>query len=154
MAGMDGRRSQAGTDEPGAPPSERTYMLAASEAEHARLIELARRNADTVREMCARAGVAAGGRVADIGCGPVGALCELAEVVGPHGRVVGLDSSAAAVETARAIVADRHLSNVAVVHGDINTVDHAALTAAEAQEYRNAVGYLFAQVIAVVPDRE
>ncbi len=129
MAGMDGRRSQAGMDEPGTQPSERTYMLEASEAEHARLVELARRFADTVREMCVRAGVTAGARVADIGCGPVGALLELAEIAGPQGAVVGLDSSAAAVETARAIVAERRLGNVAVVHGDINTLDRAALTA-------------------------
>src|SRR5919204_665770 len=43
----------------------RTYIMAASEAEHARLVAIARRFADQVREMCARAGVGTGARVVD-----------------------------------------------------------------------------------------
>jgi ubiquinone/menaquinone biosynthesis C-methylase UbiE len=102
-------------------------MLANDAADHARLIEIARRHARFVRDMCARAGVTAGAHVADVGCSPVGALLELAEVVGPQGTVVGIDSSAAAVATARAIVTEQHLGNVAVVHGDVNTMDLAAV---------------------------
>jgi cyclopropane fatty-acyl-phospholipid synthase-like methyltransferase len=76
-----------------------TYVLEASEAEHSRLIEAARLAADNVRELCARAGVREGARFADIGCGPIGALVELAaEIAGPHGSVVGIDSSAEAVK--------------------------------------------------------
>ena len=75
----------------------RTYLMEASEAEHARLIAVAQRQADQVREMCARAGVGAGARIVDVGCGPVGALLELAEIAGPRGTVVGVDSSAEAV---------------------------------------------------------
>jgi SAM-dependent methyltransferase len=105
----------------------RTYAVEASEAEHARLIALARRSADQVREMCARVGVGPGARVIDVGCGPVGALLELAEIVGPQGTVVGVDSSAAAVETARAIAVRHGLDNVRVVHGDVNSMDTAAL---------------------------
>jgi SAM-dependent methyltransferase len=105
----------------------RTYLMEASEAEHARLIALARRQADQVREMCARAGVGAGARVVDVGCGPVGALPELAAVAGPAGTVVGLDSSAEAVATARAILAGRGLGRVRVVHGDVNVTAPAAV---------------------------
>src|SRR5436190_15454572 len=72
----------------------RTDMLAASEAEHARLVALARRFVDQVGEMCARADVGAGARVVDVGCGSLGALLELAEIAGPSGSVVGVDSSA------------------------------------------------------------
>lgn len=109
--------------------SERGYVLEASEAEHARLIRLARRNAETVREMCARAGVTAGSRLVDVGCGPVGALLELAELAGPQGTVVGIDSSAEALETARTIIAEENVSNVEVMHGDVNTMDLSAVTA-------------------------
>jgi ubiquinone/menaquinone biosynthesis C-methylase UbiE len=71
-----------------------TYVLDASEAGHSRLIGLAQQSADNVRELCARAGLREGARLADIGCGPIGALGELAEIAGPHGSVVGIDSSA------------------------------------------------------------
>jgi SAM-dependent methyltransferase len=106
-----------------------TYILEASEAEHARLIRLARGSAETVREMCARAVVTAGSRLIDVGCGPVGALLELAEIAGPRGTVVGIDSSAEAVDTARAIVAGQNLRNVEVIHGDVNTMDLSVVTA-------------------------
>ncbi|HEX5503203.1 MAG TPA: methyltransferase domain-containing protein [Thermomicrobiales bacterium] len=130
MPDMPVIRIQTEPDTRSAPPPAGTYMLANDAADHARLIAIARGAAQAVREMCARAGVGAGARVVDVGCGPVGALLELAEVVGPLGVVVGLDSSAAAVATARAIVAGQNLGNVAVVHGDVNTLDLAALTAA------------------------
>jgi ubiquinone/menaquinone biosynthesis C-methylase UbiE len=105
----------------------RTYSLAASEAEHARLIAVAGQTADQVREMCARAGLGAGVRVVDVGCGPVGALLELAEIAGPQGAVVGVDSSLEAVETARAIVSRAGLGHVRVVHGDVNAMEPAAI---------------------------
>jgi len=68
---------------------------------------------------------ARGARLADIGCGLIGALVELAEIAGPHGSVVGVDSSAAAVKTAREIAARQGLTTVRVVHGDIHTLDPA-----------------------------
>ena len=43
----------------------------------------------------------AGGSVLDVGCGPGPELSGLAEIVGPGGRVVGLDRSAALLEVAR-----------------------------------------------------
>jgi SAM-dependent methyltransferase len=106
----------------------RTYLMEANEAEHARLIALARRQADQVREMCARAGVGAGARVIDVGCGPVGALLELADIAGPRGTVVGLDSSPEAVAAARALLAGRGLGRLRVVHGDINSMEPSVAT--------------------------
>ncbi len=43
-------------------------------------------------EACLRAGLASGGRAIDIGCGPLGALPVLVDLVGSEGRVVGLDT--------------------------------------------------------------
>jgi hypothetical protein len=44
-------------------------------------------------EACARAGLRSGARAIDVGCGQLGALPVLAEMVGPSGVVVGLDST-------------------------------------------------------------
>jgi ubiquinone/menaquinone biosynthesis C-methylase UbiE len=46
-------------------------------------------------------GLARGLSVLDVGCGTGPELHELAEIVGPGGRVVGLDRSAALLEVAR-----------------------------------------------------
>jgi SAM-dependent methyltransferase len=54
-------------------------------------------------------------------------LLDLAEIVGPGGEVVGVDSSAEAVATARETVANRGLANVSIVHADINALDSAAI---------------------------
>src|SRR5262249_21236871 len=62
-----------------------------------------------------------------VGCGPIGALLELAEIVGSQGTVVGLDSSAGAIETARGIVARSGQGNVRLVHGDVNALAPAAI---------------------------
>jgi len=105
----------------------RTYTMQASEAEHARLVAVARRDSDHVREMCARASVGEGARVVDVGCGPIGALLELARIVGPQGTVVGVDGSAEAIETARGIVAQNGHGNVHLVHGDVNAMEAAAI---------------------------
>jgi SAM-dependent methyltransferase len=102
-------------------------MIDASDDEHARLIAGARRTADIVRELCALGGIGEGARVVDVGCGPIGALLDLADIVGRHGTVLGIDSSEGAVESARAIVAREGLSQVRVVHADIHTVDPDAL---------------------------
>jgi ubiquinone/menaquinone biosynthesis C-methylase UbiE len=102
-------------------------MLDASDDEHSRLIAIARRNGDIVRELCAAGGIGEGARVADVGCGPIGALLDLADVVGPQGTVLGIDSSEGAVESARAIVTREDLRHVRVVHADINHLERDAL---------------------------
>jgi methyltransferase family protein len=49
------------------------------------------------------------------------------ELVGPAGRVVGLDSSQPALQRARSVVAPLGLGNVEVVTGDVNQLDTAAM---------------------------
>ena len=74
-----------------------------------------------------RVGVQKGWSTIDCGCGPTGGLAVLAEMVGPGGRVVGIDFSDPAVQQARAVASTLGLSNVEVVAGDINDIDPATL---------------------------
>jgi hypothetical protein len=59
-----------------------------------------------------------GPAVVELGCGPQGCLDILAGLVGPSGRVVGVERGDESVGLARRLVADRALENVEVVHGD------------------------------------
>ncbi|GAA5166085.1 methyltransferase domain-containing protein [Ornithinimicrobium tianjinense] len=58
-----------------------------------------------------------GDRVLDLGCGPGSITLDLAEAVGPEGRVVGVDAAAAAVASAR---------DAAAARGDTTTVFEVA----------------------------
>jgi SAM-dependent methyltransferase len=59
----------------------------------------------------------------DVGCGPLGAIATLSEVVGETGEVVGIDSSAEAISKARALLAHLAVGNVHLMHGDIASMD-------------------------------
>jgi len=72
-------------------------------------------------------GVCAGWTVIDCGCGPIGALAVLAEMVGPAGRVVGVDFSEPTIQRARSVVAALGLENVELAVGDIHDLDAATL---------------------------
>src|SRR3712207_3848335 len=80
-----------------------------------RLVRIADLLARFVRETCYHTGLKPGSAVIDIGCGPLGALAVLADVVGPTGTVVGLDASAEALEHARLVLAGRGHTDVRLV---------------------------------------
>ena len=63
----------------------------------------------------------------DCGCGPIGGLAILAEMVGPAGRVVGVDFSEPTIQYARSVMAALGLENVELVAGDIHELDAATL---------------------------
>jgi SAM-dependent methyltransferase len=71
------------------------------------------------REVMARLGVARGGRVVDVGCGCGQTLLELADLVGPEGRVLGVDISEPMLGRARERAADR--PSVSVCLADAQT---------------------------------
>ena len=98
------------------------YSLGASDAELQRLVELASREEDRVVDACRRAGVGSGATVVDIGCGPLGALKALSEVVGPHGMVVGVDGSASALEKARSLLPVSRYPQLRFVRSHWNTL--------------------------------
>jgi len=68
--------------------------------------------------LLARSRVAAGESVLEIGCGTGATTVPLAEVVGPKGRVVGVDLSEPMLEGARKRVAETGLSNITLLPTD------------------------------------
>jgi SAM-dependent methyltransferase len=82
----------------------------------------------------AAAGVSAGARVADVGCGPGAILAVLAETVGPKGAVLGVDRDPQAVRYASDAIAahphaathtgDAHLSGLPVGVFDVAMCRH------------------------------
>ena len=73
-----------------------------------------------------RLGLEPGQRVLDIGCGLGRTTRELARMVGPEGRVVGLDISDGMLKAAREHAAQAGVANVEFVHGDAQVHDLGA----------------------------
>ena len=103
------------------------YVFDRTQTDHERLVRQARRQDVFAREALARAGLGAGGRAIDVGCGPRGALPVLAEAVGPSGVVVGLDAGAASLAHARRELDGLGLPGVHLVQADLTTVGPADL---------------------------
>ncbi len=82
-----------------------TYALQLSDDELGRYRWMAARARAEEGDLWTAAGMTAGARVADVGCGPGAMLVTLAELVGPTGHVVGVDADRTAVTAARAALA-------------------------------------------------
>src|SRR5262245_46074944 len=86
-----------------------------------RLRVLAEEYGPSTRALLERAGVSAGTSCLDVGCGGGDVTLELARMVGPSGRVVGVDFDAAKIEIARREAAQQGLSNVTFEVRDVAT---------------------------------
>jgi precorrin-6B methylase 2 len=93
------------------------YTLAVSAAEIARYRTMAHQAIAHEARQLALAGVTDGALVADVGCGPAAMSVELAAVVGPSGRVVGVEREDEALAAARQLVAQSGLDNVELRQG-------------------------------------
>lgn len=78
------------------------YVLGHSEAELLRLEHQAQVFGTETEEILRRAGISPGMSVLDVGCGVGDVSMVAAELVGPTGRVVGIDNAGAALSSARA----------------------------------------------------
>ena len=77
----------------------RRYVLDGSDDDLRRLLSLSESFAEHARRALRRVGVGPGWTVIDCRCGPIGGLAILAEMVGPAGRVVGVDFSEPTIGT-------------------------------------------------------
>jgi SAM-dependent methyltransferase len=77
--------------------------------------------APLTRRLLEDAGITAGMKVLEVGCGAGDVTLLLAKLVGPDGYIVGVDSNPVILETAWKRVRAAGLSNVSLVSGDIGT---------------------------------
>ena len=103
----NGERASVGDD----------YVLATGDEGAARLHLLDEVYGASSRAACDAAGLGAGWRVADVGCGVGDMSCWLGERVGPQGGVIAIDVSADQLLHGREEAARRGLGNVSFVEG-------------------------------------
>ena len=100
-----------------------TYFAGQVDAtEVERLVVNARLRDPHIRDGLQRTGIRPGDKAIDVGCGPLGALLVLADMVGPTGTVVGLDMDAPSLKRARGILDQRGTHHVHLVHANLDTM--------------------------------
>ena len=102
--------------ETGTPAS--TYALGHSEQELDSLSRQAQAFDPFTRQLFQQAGISAGMRVLDVGCGSGDVAFLAADLVAPQGEVVGVDRAAEAVRRARARAQSRGFGNMKFLEGD------------------------------------
>jgi ubiquinone/menaquinone biosynthesis C-methylase UbiE len=95
------------------------YVLGRTSAEYERLRAQARVWAAATAALLDRVEVGPGARCLDVGCGPGETMRQMAERVGPEGRVVGLDTDARLGRTTADALHAAGLDQCAFVHGDV-----------------------------------
>lgn len=101
--------------------SEREYVLGTHDAEVARLALQHRVWRSRAWNAWTRAGFDVGQTLLDVGCGPGHASVDLAELVGPSGRVFAIDQSRRFIDTLEATIRTRGLSQITPVELDLES---------------------------------
>ena len=102
--------------------SDATYTLGRTSNETTRLIEQSRIYGESTHRLCKRAGIIEGMRVLEIGSGAGDVALTLAELVGPTGKIVGVDVNADILDTARQRATDAGMQNVEFIAGDARSL--------------------------------
>jgi len=102
---------------------ERDYVLGTHDQELARLGVQHRAWRPVVLDCWKQAGITNGSRVLDVGAGPGYATVDLAEIVGPGGRVVAVERSSNFVNAIKSAIQTQSLSNVDVHELDLMNDD-------------------------------
>src|SRR5918911_250078 len=100
-----------------------TYALGRSAAETQRLIRQAQIYGPHTRQFFATAGITAGMKVLDVGSGAGDVALLLADLVGPRGAVIGVETNPTILDTARARVRAVGWTNVTFLEGDVHSID-------------------------------
>jgi SAM-dependent methyltransferase len=103
------------------PRKDRDYLLGTHDAEIERLGQQHRVWRPRVLDAWKRAGITVGSTVVDAGAGPGWASIDLAEIVGPTGRVHALERSERYVDYLEAVAEARGLANIEVTNLDLVT---------------------------------
>jgi SAM-dependent methyltransferase len=115
------------------PPAPPEYVLGRSEEESQRLVKQSVFMRPSTERVFRKAGIAAGMRVLDIGCGAGDVSFLVADLVGPSGRVVGVDRDPGVLCLARQRANESGFSNVTFEESEIDRF-------AAAQPFDAAVG--------------
>ena len=99
-----------------------TYALGRSAAETGRLIRQAQVYGPITRQVFASSGITVGMKVLDVGSGAGDVALLLADMVGPRGAVVGVETNPTILETARARVRAAGWTNVTFLEGDVHSI--------------------------------
>lgn len=91
------------------------YTLRVSDAEISRYRIMAQHALEREADQLAAAGVVPGAVVADVGCGPAAMTVELARMVGPSGRAIGVEREDEAIAAARQVVEQSGVDNVELI---------------------------------------
>lgn len=102
--------------------TEASYVLGTHDEEIARLGLQHRVWRPRVLDCWARAGFSAGQTILDLGCGPGYATLDLAEIVGPAGRVIAIDRSRRFLDALEHSAHEHGLANIDVIEGDLDTL--------------------------------
>ncbi|MGW1617463.1 class I SAM-dependent methyltransferase [Streptomyces sp. NPDC002285] len=100
--------------------SRASYQLGSEPTELERLALQGRALEPATRALLRAAGIRPGMRVLDLGSGAGDVSFLVAELVGPNGKVIGVEQSADAIALAEARARQRLVSNVRFVQGDIH----------------------------------
>jgi SAM-dependent methyltransferase len=97
------------------------YLFGSLPSESERLRALAEAWAPAARQLLQDSGLRPGAKACEFGCGPIGILDLLAEAVGLSGSVTAIEREQRFAEAARREVTQRHLTNVAIIEGDVRS---------------------------------
>ena len=111
------------------PISEKDYVLGTNDDELARLGLQHRAWQACARAAWHNADIGPGQTVLDVGCGPGYATIDLAELVGPSGRVIAIDKSDKFLNALHSEFDKRKLVNVTTHKSDFDRGDFPAVTA-------------------------
>ncbi len=114
---------QPSPDMPQAMTRDITYVLGHSEGELARLVQQASFFDDGTEQVLRRAGLRAGHRVLDLGCGAGDVSMIAARIVGREGSVTGVDRAEVALATARRRASDAGCHWVRFQQGELGSLD-------------------------------
>lgn len=104
-----------------------SYVLGHSNREFERLMQQSRFYGELTEEILRKAGLQAGMKVLDIGCGPGDVSLLAAQLVGPTGSVLGIDKSPAAIQTACQRMEQAGLTNAHFQVADLHSFQPDAM---------------------------